>query len=108
MLAMHEGVDFVVDTGTPIFAAAGGVVSSQDRIRNTASLVEIDTATISPLVTRIAPDSWSKRAEVVQRGSKDRRIGSTGRATGRTWHFEVRYRGVAQESGLGFLRPRTR
>src|SRR3989442_12453841 len=24
MLAMHEGVDFVVDSGTPVFAAAGG------------------------------------------------------------------------------------
>src|SRR6266699_1369115 len=26
MLAMHEGVDFVVGSGTPVFAAAGGVV----------------------------------------------------------------------------------
>src|SRR6266568_6381894 len=42
MLAMHEGVDFPVDIGTPVFAAAGGVVSYSGPHYQYGNLVEID------------------------------------------------------------------
>src|SRR5213596_1455768 len=37
MLAMHEGVDFVVDSGTPVFAAAGDVVQRGSKVAESGS-----------------------------------------------------------------------
>ena len=107
MLAMHEGVDFVVDTGTPIFAAAGGVVSYSGPHPQYGFLVEIDHG--NDFTTRYAHCSrlLVKEGEVVQRGSKIAESGSTGRATGPHVHFEVRYRGVAQNP-VRFLQASTR
>ena len=107
MLAMHEGVDFVVDTGTPIFAAAGGVVSYSGPHPQYGFLVEIDHG--NDFTTRYAHCSrlLVKEGEVVQRGSKIAESGSTGRATGPHVHFEVRYRGVAQNPAR-FLQASTR
>ena len=107
MLAMHEGVDFVVDTGTPIFAAAGGVVSYSGPHPQYGFLLEIDHG--NDFTTRYAHCSrlLVKEGEVVQRGSKIAESGSTGRATGPHVHFEVRYRGVAQNPAR-FLQASTR
>lgn len=96
MLAMHDGLDFPVDVGTPVFAAAGGVVTYAGPHPQYGFLVEIDHG--NDFTTRYAHLSRAlvRQGEVVQRGSKIAESGSTGRATGPHLHFEVRYRGVAQ------------
>jgi murein DD-endopeptidase MepM/ murein hydrolase activator NlpD len=108
MLAMHEGVDFVVDSGTPIFAAAGGVVTYAGSHREQYGyMLEIDHG--NDFTTRYAHCSrlLVKEGDVVQRGSKVAESGSTGRATGPHLHFEVRYRGVSQNP-VRFLQAATR
>lgn len=94
--AMHEGVDFIADQGTPIFAAAGGVVLTAETHNQYGKMIEIDHG--NDFVTRYAHASklLVKPGDVVQRGRKVAEVGSTGRSTGPHLHFEVRYRGVAQ------------
>lgn len=107
MLAMHEGVDFPVDVGTPIFAAAGGVVTFAGPHYQYGYMVEIDHG--NDFTTRYAHCSklLVKEGDVVQRGSKIAESGSTGRATGPHLHFEVRYKGVAQNP-VRFLQAASR
>jgi murein DD-endopeptidase MepM/ murein hydrolase activator NlpD len=107
MLAMHEGVDFPVDIGTPVFAAAGGVVIYSGPHPQYGFLVEIDHG--NDFTTRYAHCSrvMVREGEVVQRGSKIAESGSTGRATGPHLHFEVRYRSVAQNP-IRFLQATAR
>jgi len=97
--AMHEGVDFISDVGTPIFAAAGGVVIAAEVHPQYGKMIEIDHG--NDFVTRYAHASklLVKPGDVVQRGRKIAEVGSTGRSTGPHLHFEVRYRGVAQNPG---------
>ncbi len=94
--ALHEGVDFIADAGTPIFAAAGGVVLTAEVHHQYGKMIEIDHG--NDFVTRYAHASkiLVKPGDVVQRGRKIAEVGSTGRSTGPHLHFEVRYRGVAQ------------
>jgi len=107
MLAMHEGVDFPVDIGTAVFAAAGGVVIYSGPHPQYGFLVEIDHG--NDFTTRYAHCSrvLVREGEVVQRGSKIAESGSTGRATGPHLHFEVRYRSVAQNP-IRFLQATAR
>ncbi|HEY5994431.1 MAG TPA: M23 family metallopeptidase [Gallionellaceae bacterium] len=94
--AMHEGVDFVVPTGTPVFASAGGVVQYAGPHPQFGNLVEIDHG--NGVITRYAHNSkvLVKVGQMVKRGEKISLSGSTGRATGPHMHFEVRFKGVAQ------------
>ena len=94
--ALHEGVDFIADSGTPIFAAAGGVVLAAEIHHQYGKMIEIDHG--NDFVSRYAHASklLVKPGDVVQRGRKIAEVGSTGRSTGSHLHFEVRYRGVAQ------------
>jgi len=94
--AMHEGVDFQGPVGTPIFAAAGGIVVSSEGHPQYGNLIEIDHG--GDLVTRYAHASklLVKIGQLVKRGQKVAEIGTTGRSTGPHLHFEVRYKGVAQ------------
>jgi len=96
MQAMHEGVDFMADIGTPIFAAAGGIVVAAEYHHQYGNMVEIDHG--NDFITRYAHASRTmvKVGDVVQRGRKIGEVGSTGRTTGPHLHFEVRYKGVAQ------------
>lgn len=94
--AMHEGVDFPAATGTPIMAAATGVVVSAERHPEYGNVVEIDHG--NEMSTRYAHASklLVKVGDMVKRGQHIADVGSTGRSTGPHLHFEVRFRGAAQ------------
>jgi murein DD-endopeptidase MepM/ murein hydrolase activator NlpD len=94
--ALHTGLDFPAEPGTPIQAAAGGVVVSADTHPAYGRLVEIDHG--NGLVTRYAHASrlLAKRGDLVKRGQVIAEVGSSGRSTGPHLHFEVLVHGVPQ------------
>ena len=94
--AMHEGIDFLVDTGTPIHAAAAGFVVVAGFHPQYGNMIDIDHG--NGYVTRYGHASklLVKAGDLVQRGAIIAESGSTGRSTGPHVHFEVRYKGVAQ------------
>jgi murein DD-endopeptidase MepM/ murein hydrolase activator NlpD len=92
--AFHEGIDVIAERGTPIRAAAGGVVVYAGYHPQYGNMVEIDHG--NELVTRYAHASklLVKVGDVVLRGAKIGEVGSTGRVTGTHLHFEVHQRGA--------------
>lgn len=94
--AMHEGVDFMAPQGTPIMASAAGVVVYAGFHPEYGNMVEIDHG--NDIVTRYGHASrlLVKVGQVVRRGQEIGEVGSTGRSTGSHLHFEVRYKGIAQ------------
>lgn len=95
--ALHTGLDFPGDVGTPIHAAAGGVVVVQEYHHAYGNMVEIDHG--KGLITRYAHASrvLVKQGDIVKRGQKIAEVGSTGRSTGPHLHFEVWVGGVVQD-----------
>lgn len=87
---MHRGIDFAAPRGTPVRAAASGLVVEAHRVRGYGRLVVIDHG--DGLETRYA----HLRRITVQVGERvgiDTLIGvvgQSGRATGPHLHFEVR------------------
>ena len=94
--AMHEGIDFIAQTGTPIVAAAYGVVIAAEFHHDFGNMIEIDHG--NDIVTRYAHTSVMnvKAGDIVKRGQKIAEVGTSGRSTGAHLHFEVRFQGVAQ------------
>lgn len=95
--ALHTGLDFPAEPGTPIRAAAGGVVVAQEIHPGYGNLVEIDHG--NTLVTRYAHASrvMVKQGDLVKRGQIIAEVGNTGRSTGPHLHFEVLVEGVYQD-----------
>jgi murein DD-endopeptidase MepM/ murein hydrolase activator NlpD len=95
--AMHTGLDFVADVGTPILAAAGGVVMISEPHPGYGNVVDLDHG--SGLVTRYAHASkvFVKAGDLVKPGQKIAEVGTTGRSTGPHLHFEVLVDSVAQD-----------
>jgi murein DD-endopeptidase MepM/ murein hydrolase activator NlpD len=95
--SLHAGLDFPADPGTPIVAAAGGVVSAVETHPQYGLMVEIDHG--RNLITRYAHASrfHVKLGDLVKRGDKIAEVGSTGRSTGPHLHFEVLVDGVPQD-----------
>ena len=95
--ALHTGLDFPSNQGTPILAAAGGVVVAQEYHPAYGNMVEIDHG--NDLVTRYAHASkvFVKKGDLIKRGQKIAEVGSTGRSTGSHLHFEVLVQGVFQD-----------
>lgn len=95
--ALHTGIDFPSDTGTPILAAAGGVVVTQEYHPAYGHMVEIDHG--NELITRYAHASrvHVKIGDIIKRGQKIAEVGSSGRSTGPHLHFEVWLSGVVQD-----------
>jgi murein DD-endopeptidase MepM/ murein hydrolase activator NlpD len=94
--ALHTGLDFPASNGTPILAAAGGVVVAQEYHPAYGNMVELDHG--NDLVTRYAHASkvLVKKGDLIKRGQKIAEVGSTGRSTGSHLHFEVLVQGVLQ------------
>ena len=94
--ALHTGLDFPADIGTPIMAAAGGMVVSSEPHPAYGNLVEIDHG--NGLLTRYAHASkvLVKAGDLVKRGQAVAQVGTSGRSTGPHLHFEVLVDGVPQ------------
>lgn len=95
--ALHTGLDFAAATGTPVVAAAGGVVVVQELHNGYGNMVEVDHG--NDIITRYAhlSDTFVKKGDIVKRGQKIATVGSTGRSTGPHLHFEVWVSGVPQD-----------
>jgi len=92
----HDGVDFSAPVGTPIRAAAGGVVVAAEFHPEFGNMVDIDHG--NNLITRYAHASklLVKTGDIVKRGQRIADVGMTGRSTGPHLHFEVHVNGVPQ------------
>jgi murein DD-endopeptidase MepM/ murein hydrolase activator NlpD len=94
--AFHEGIDFAAPSGTPIVAAAGGVVITSHFHPQFGNMIEVDHG--NEIVSRYAHASrlLAKVGAIVKRGQHIADVGSTGRSTGPHLHFEVLVRGAQQ------------
>lgn len=97
--AMHEGIDFSADTGTPVFASAGGVVMTSEYHPQYGYMIDVDHG--NDFSSRYAHLSRLdvKQGQIIKRGQQIAASGNTGRSTGPHLHFEVRFKGVAQNPG---------
>ena len=93
----HEGIDFAAPTGTPIAAAAGGVVVTSEYHHQFGNLLEVDHG--NGIVSRYAHASrlLVRTGDIVRRAQHIADIGATGRSTGAHLHFEVLVAGVPQD-----------
>lgn len=101
--SMHEGLDFNAPIGTPVVAAADGVVRSADIHPQYGRLVEIDHG--DGLTSHYAHLNSMEvvAGKVIRRGQQIGTLGNSGRSTGPHLHFEVRMLGAPQNP-LPFLK----
>jgi murein DD-endopeptidase MepM/ murein hydrolase activator NlpD len=103
--ALHTGLDFSAEPGSPIAAAAGGVVRSIEFHPQYGNLLEIDHG--NGLTTRYAHTQriLVKVGDLVKRGQQVALVGNTGRSTGPHLHFEVLVDGVMQDPAKFLVPP---
>ena len=102
---MHEGVDIGAPEGTPIVAAADGVVIKSGPASGYGWVIVIDHG--GGLTTVYGHMYHStvvvSQGEAVSKGQKIASIGNNGRSTGPHLHFEVRMNGNSLDP-LKYLR----
>lgn len=95
-VAMHQGIDFVAQAGTPIVAAAGGVVIASEWHHDFGNMIEIDHGNDITTLYAHASKVYVHVGDIVKRNQHIADVGSTGRATGAHLHFEVHVKNVPQ------------
>ncbi|MDE2302276.1 MAG: M23 family metallopeptidase [Sphingomonadales bacterium] len=91
----HKGIDLADPVGTPVHAAADGVIGRADWFSSYGLFVEIEHG--GEIETRYGHMSRLNVAagQFVHKGDVIGYIGTTGRSTGPHLHYEVRVEGVA-------------
>ncbi|HTK02278.1 MAG TPA: M23 family metallopeptidase [Bordetella sp.] len=97
---LHDGLDFAAPRGTPILAAAAGVVLAAGPDAGYGKRVDIDHG--DGLISRYAHASrvLVNAGDLVERGQLIARVGSSGVSTGPHLHFEIRLAGQALDPRL--------
>ena len=94
--ALHTGLDFPAEPGTPIRAAAGGVVLELGVHPDYGQTLELDHGNQLSTLYAHLHRALVKPGDIVRRGQVIAEVGNTGRSTGPHLHFEVLLQGVPQ------------
>ena len=91
----HKGIDLAAPRGTPVYAAADGMVAKAQRFGTYGKYIQIEHG--GQIETRYAHLSGYAVAagDYVHKGELIGYVGSTGRSTGPHLHYEVRVDGEA-------------
>ena len=105
---MHKGIDIAAPIGTPVVAAAPGVVISAGwNSGGYGNLVEIQHPDGSLTIYAHNNRILVRRGQEVAQGQQISEMGSTGRSTGPHCHFEVHPPGQGAVNPIAYL-PRNR
>ncbi|MEN3038795.1 MAG: peptidoglycan DD-metalloendopeptidase family protein [Candidatus Kryptonium sp.] len=94
--AMHEGVDLVVDVGTPVYATGDGIVSYVGYRGRYGLLVEINHGFGYVTIYAHLSRALVREGQKVKRGDKIGLSGATGLVTAPHLHYEVWKDGIPQ------------
>jgi murein DD-endopeptidase MepM/ murein hydrolase activator NlpD len=101
---MHRGIDIAAATGTPIVAAAPGVVTYADwNSGGYGYLVEIQHPDGSLTVYAHNNQILVREGQKVAQGELIAEMGSTGRSTGPHLHFEIHPTGDGAVNPMAYL-----
>lgn len=89
----HAGVDFGAPSGTPISAAAAGVVIEAGYVRGYGNVAIVDHGSGVSTLYGHCSRLFVRAGQRVARGERIAAVGSTGLSTGPHLHFEVRVNG---------------
>lgn len=104
----HKGIDVAAPTGTPVVAAAPGVVSTAGwNSGGYGYLVEIDHPDGSSTLYGHNDSIIVREGEQVAQGQQIARMGSTGHSTGPHTHFEIHLPGQGAVNPMAFLENRS-
>ena len=93
---MHEGIDIMNESGTPVFASADGTVDFTAHQPGLGNVIEINHGYSLKTVYGHLSKILVHEGQKVSRGEMIARSGNTGLSTGPHLHYEVRLNGVAQ------------
>ncbi|MCD4733380.1 M23 family metallopeptidase [bacterium] len=99
----HNGVDLVAPGGSPILAAADGIVVIAKRAGAYGLLVRIDHGYGFQTRYGHCSNMYVQVGDIVRRGEVVAAVGSTGRSTGNHLHYEVLRDGVNVDPALYIL-----
>ena len=101
---MHQGIDIAADVGTPVYAAADGVVEYSDwNSGGYGNLVDVRHADGSMTRYGHLNRSLVHPGQHVRQGEQIAEMGSTGYSTGPHLHFEVHPSGQGAVNPIAFL-----
>lgn len=96
MRKQHDGIDFMATIGTPVYATADGVVATAGRTGGSGNCVEIahgyNYHTLYAHLSEILVEEGAQ----VKRGEIIGKVGSSGKSTIPHLHYEVRFKGEAE------------
>jgi lysostaphin len=101
---MHRGIDIAAPVGTPVVAAADGVVATSGWDSGGYGN-KVDIRHPDGSLTRYAHNSrlLVRAGQTVRQGQLIAEMGSTGRSTGPHLHFEIRPSGKGAVNPMAFL-----
>lgn len=104
---LHKGVDFAAPTGTPIFAAADGVVTDAGWTDGGyGNIVELRHEDGSVTLYAHTNKVYVSKGQVVNKGQAIAEVGTTGLSTGPHLHFEVQPDGKTAVDPMDYLQMR--
>lgn len=90
----HKGMDFAAPTGTPIYAAASGTVTSASYSGNAGNMIVINHGNGLQTYYMHCNSMHVRAGQTVSKGQNIGAVGSTGNSSGPHLHFQVMQNGT--------------